>query len=416
MATVLFVHNTFPGRFAFLAEALLARGDTVGAIAGFGEGGYPGVTFRKYRVAQGSTPNLYRPAVRAEADLLRGCAAAAEAQALKAQGFTPDLIISHPGWGESLMMREVWPHARQILQGEFYYRSHGADTHFDPEFETDTSPEADYRIHAKNMGVTLSAMDADAIVCPTPFQGSLYPKPLQPLVKVIHEGVDVDRARPLEQPGLKLSDGRVLDRSTPVVTFINRRFEPMRGFHTMMRALPHFLRDAPDAQVLMIGADEKGGYGPGAPDGRTWGQVFLAEQGAGIDRTRVHFVGPIAYDLMVQALNLGRAHVHFTYPFVLSWSLIDAMACGALILGSDTAPVRDAVEDGVNGRLLNFFDAEGLARAMTEAVSEPERFAPLRAAARATAVERYDQTRLCRPEWMRLIDETLAKGPRPGLW
>jgi len=411
MANVLFVHNTFPGRFEFIAEALRARGDKLAAIAGFGQAGWPDLDFRRYAVSRSSTPGIFDIATRAEADLLRGRAAVEQARRLKAEGFEPDLIIGHPGWGETLFMREAFPRARQILQGEFYYRAHGADTHFDPEFDT-VGDEIDLRIHAKNMGVTLACMDADAVVCPTPFQASLHPEILKPIIRVIHEGVDLSRARPDLATGLKLSDGQVLDRSTPVITFVNRRFEPMRGFHVMMRALPAFLRAVPEAQVLMIGADERGGYGPPAPDGKTWGAVYMAEQGANIDRSRVHFVGALDYEVMASAMSIGRAHVHFTYPFVLSWSLVDAMACEALILGSDTAPVRDAIENGVNGRLLDFFDVAGLARAMEEAVREPERFAPLRKAARVTALAHYDRKGRCLPAWLALIDEVLAKGAK----
>lgn len=415
MADILFVHNTFPGRFEFIARPLLERGHRLAAIAGHGQAGFAGLEFRRYSVAKSSTPGIYPLATRPEADVLRGRAAAEQAVRLRESGFDPQLIIGHPGWGETLFMREVFPRARQVLQGEFYYRARGADMGFDPEFDR-PSLDTDCRVHAKNMGATLAMMDADAVVCPTPFQASLHPAALQPLMRIIHEGVDVERAKPRPDAKLQMSDGRVLDRSTPVITFVNRRFEPMRGFHIMMRALPAFLRAVPEAQVLMIGADERGGYGPAAPEGRTWGLVFTEEQGEAIDRSRVHFVGPLGYDVMATALSIGRAHVHFTYPFVLSWSLIDAMACEALILGSDTAPVRDAIEDGVNGRLLDFFDPEGLARAMVEAVEEPERFEPMRAAARATVLERYDQKTHCLPEWLALIDETLAKGPRVRGW
>ncbi len=412
MTSVLFVHNTFPGRFGFIAEPLLARGWKVAAVAGHGRAGFEGIDFRRYRLPQGSTPGIFKPATRAEADLVRGAGAAEQAAALKADGFEPDLIIAHPGWGETLMLREVFPRARQILQGEFYYRAWGADTHFDPEFDGNDAG-LDYRVHAKNMGVTLACMDADAVVCPTPFQASLHPDLLRPVIRVIHEGVDLSRAVPRPDASLELGDGRTLDRSTPVVTFINRRFEPLRGFHVMMRALPAFLKAAPDAHVLMIGADETGGYGPAAPRGLTWGQVLQAEVGQEHDSQRVHFVGAIDYDLMVRALSIGRAHVHYTYPFVLSWSLIDAMACETLILGSDTAPVRDAIEDGVNGRLLPFFDTAALTRAMVEAVREPDRFTPMRLAARRTALERFDRQGQALPAWLALIDEVLARGPHP---
>lgn len=405
---ILFVHQNFPGQFPHIADAVLKRGHKVAAIGGSTVKGRPGIDVRRWALPRGSTPGIFDAATRAEADLMRGQAAAEAAIRLKADGFTPDLIIGHPGWGETLQLREVYPQARQMLFGEFFYRSHGADVNFDAEFEQST-PVSDFRIHAKNMGLALAYSEADMIVCPTPFQASLLPRGLQERIRVVHEGVDLKRAKRIPNASLKLPNGRLLDGSKPVITFINRHFERLRGFHVFMRALPAFLERCPEAQVLLIGQDSTNVYGGALPEGQTWKGKMLAELDGRLDMDRIHFTGTLDHADMVKALSISTAHVYYTYPFVLSWSLVEAMACECLIVGSDTAPLRDAIEPGVNGLLRDFFDVEGLTDTLVEACRNPTAYAPLRTAARATALERFDRETVGVPGWLALIDEVMAR-------
>ena len=318
MATkrILFVHQNFPGQFPHIAAEVIKRGHKVAAIGGGTAKGVPGVNLRRWALSRGSTPGIFDPATRAEADLMRSYAAADAAYALKKDGFSPDLIIGHPGWGETLQLSEVFPDAKQILFGEFFYRSHGADVGFDPEFEQH-SPVADMRVHSKNLGLALACSLADVVVAPTPFQASTFPKGLQDRIRIIHEGVDTKRARRKPGAKLKLPNGKIIDGSTPVITFINRNYERLRGFHTFMRALPSFLEQRPDAQVLIIGNDSGGGYGGQLPGGMTWKEKMLAEVGDRIDLGRVHFMGAVPHGDMISALSLSWGHVYYTYPFVL---------------------------------------------------------------------------------------------------
>jgi glycosyltransferase involved in cell wall biosynthesis len=399
---VLIVHQNFPGQFPHLADALLARGDKVAAIGGPTARGRPGVDLRKWNSERSSTKDIYAPAVRAEADLIRSVAAAQVAVALKKDGFVPDVIVGHPGWGETLHLREIFPAAKQVLLGEYYYIYHGGDVNFDREFEQPSLAGA-MRNTGKSATQALALTMADLIICPTPFQASTFPEVFQPRIRIQHEGLDLEAARRRPDARVQLSEGRWVDRSTPVITFINRGFERLRGFHIFMRALPAFLDAVPDAQVIAIGADT-GGYGSKAPDGRYWRHYMLDELGARLDQDRVHFVGQIPHDRMIDIFSIGAAHVYYTYPFVLSWSLIEAMACECLILGSDTAPVRDAIEHGRTGLLLPFFDVDALSKAMIAAVRDGEALAPMRAAARATALERFDR-RTGMAVWLELIDQ-----------
>ncbi len=403
---ILIVHQNFPGQFPLIARALLARGDRVAAIGGPTAQVIDGIPLAKWNASRGSTQGIFYQAVRAEADLIRATVALRAAEALRDRGFQPDLIIAHPGWGETAHLRAIWPDAPQLLFGEIYYQARGLDSGFDPEFGMPDMTD-DLRVNAKNAVQAMALAEAARIVCPTPFQASTFPPAFQPRIEIVHEGVDTDRAR--RRPAvLELPEGRTLDGSTPVITFINRRYEPLRGFHIFMRALPAFLDACPEAQVVMIGEEQGVSYGKPLPDGEQWKGRMLAELGDRLDQSRIHFLGRVEHSRMVDALSISWGHVYYTYPFVLSWSLIEAMACECLIIGSDTAPVRDAIEPGVNGLLLDFFDVGALSEAMIRAVREPQAFSAMRRAARETAVSRYDTRNVGLPAWMRLIDEIIA--------
>ena len=409
---ILFVHQNFPGQFPHIAQAAMARGHKLAAIGGPTAKGQPGIDVRRWKYGRGSTPDIFDQATRAEADLIRAFAAAEVAAGLKADGFIPDLIVGHPGWGETLQLNEVFPGVPQILFAEYYYRSHGADVGFDPEFEQMTL-EKSMRVNAKNIGLSMAYGQADVIVVPTPFQASAFPPAFRHHMRVVHEGVDISRAMRKANPRLKMPNGKILDGSTPVITFINRNFERLRGFHIFMRALPAFMERRPDAHVILIGSDSPGGYGGKLEGGRTWRSTMLDEVGDRLDPARIHFTGPVSHGDMISALSMSWGHVYYTYPFVLSWSLVEAMACECLILGSDTAPVRDAIAPGVNGLLNDFFDVDALTEAMVLACEAPERFTDLRKAARVTAREKYDRESVGVPAWMALIEEILAR-PRPA--
>ena len=402
---ILFVHNNYPGQFGFIATALKQRGMRCVAI-GSSTARAIEIPARRWTLPRGSGKDIFVLATRVEADMLRGRAAAEQALKLRDEGFSPQLIIAHPGWGETLFLKDVFPKARQILHGEFYYRSDGADVGFDPEFDQ-VDQNVRFRVTAKNAGMALAYLQADKIVSPTRFQASVFPPALRDRMAIIHEGVDTTTVRKREDVKLVIKDGPTLTAATPVITFINRNFEPLRGFHTFMRALPALLDAVPSAQVVLIGNDKGRGYGAESKD-LTWKDRMLAELEGRLDLSRLHFVGRVPYGWMLDAMSISTAHVYYTYPFVLSWSMLEAMACECLVLASDTKPVRDAIEDGVNGRLIDFFNVKALSDAMIEACRFPEKFMPLRQAARATILDRFDRGTICQPAWLEIIDELLA--------
>jgi glycosyltransferase involved in cell wall biosynthesis len=240
-------------------------------------------------------------------------------------------------------------------------------------------------------------------VSPTAWQHSTFPPEFQHKIRVIHEGVDVDRIKPAPNAALRLASGRKLRRSDEVVTFVARNLEPLRGYHVFMRALPKMMAARPNAQFLAIGGDGVS-YGAAPPAGTTWKSLFLSEVSDQIDMERLHFTGSLPYRDYLSALQISSAHIYFTYPFVLSWSLIEALSAGCLVIGSDTTPVREVI-DSENGILTPFFDSRALADRVIEALERPRRFTAMRARARQTALDRFDLKRLRLPQMMSFIRE-----------
>jgi glycosyltransferase involved in cell wall biosynthesis len=409
MSDVLFVHNNFPAQFGFIAQKLHSEGHRVAAIASeTGRSTFEGLTLVKWGTRRGTTEGILPAAVRAEADLIRGAAAAQAALKLQAEGWNPALIVGHPGWGETTYMREIFPDARQIAYAEYYYRSRGGDVGFDPEFSPPREKDP-HELYGKNAGMAMAFAEADAIVSPTPFQASLLPEVFRQRTHIIHEGVDTSVIKRHPTPKLTMGNGKVIDGSRPLVTLINRRFEPLRGFHIFARALPKLMAAVSDVDVVVIGADEEGGYGKPADKGTTWGQKLFGEVAGRVDRERIHFVGRVPHSLMIETLSLSSAHVYYTYPFVMSWSLLEAMATECLVLGSDTPPVRDAITPDVDGILNDFFDVDALADAMIEACRNPQKFAGMRKAARETVLRNWDRETIHQPAWLNLVEPMLER-------
>lgn len=406
---ILFIHQNFPGQFKHLAPALAKRGHAVAAMTMQKTEArqWQGVTLVPYTAARGTTPNVHPWVSDFETKVIRGEACFRAALKLKAQGFTPDAVVAHPGWGETLFIKEVWPGARLGIYCEFYYHPRGADVGFDPEFPV-KDPEGDAcRLLLKNVNNLLHFETADAGLSPTRWQADTFPERFQGKITVVHDGIDTDLLRPNPEVRLALraaGGGEItVTREDEVITFVNRNLEPYRGYHIFMRALPEILGRRPRARVLIVGGD---GVSYGAqPErerfgNRSWKQIFLDEVGpkmAEQGRQRVHFLGLIPYDRFVALLQVSTVHVYLTYPFVLSWSLLEAMSAGCAIVASDTAPVREAVEDGRTGRLVDFFDVAGLANEVCALLDDPAARERLGQNARAFARAHYDLKTVCLP-------------------
>jgi len=397
---ILLVHRNFPGQFRYLAPALVKAGHRVAVLTWDRNPNPQPLPHVTYRFERGSTAGLAGTFADTVAN---GAAAAQAAQALRARtGEVPDVVFGIINWGETLFLREVWPEARHLGYAEFLYASRGLDTGFDPEFAR-TDFAARLRVTARRAHLIQAAVQADALLAPTAWQAGTFPPELRAKMAVIHDGVDTDRIAPDPGATFQVPGGPLLRVGDEVVTFVNRNLEPYRGFHVFMRALPRVLRVRPGARVVIVGG-EGPGYGPVPAGERTWKDVMLAEVGGELDLSRVHFVGRIPYPDLLDLLRVGRVHAYLSYPFVLSWSLLEAMSLGACVVGSATPPVAEVVSDGVTGRLVDFFDVAGWADALVAALADPEAQTALRAAARRHVVESYDLRRVCLPRLIRFVE------------
>ena len=347
----------------------------------------PGVRFYGYDFDPTPRNKISRDLWSAANALSRGRAAAICLKRLRSEGFSPDVVYGHPGWGEMLHVKDVFPEARVINYCEFYFNRDGQDYAYDPEFP-DSDPDG-FRIRTENMPQLVSMVAADAGISPTPWQRSRYPALFQERISVLHDGIDLDIVKPdataaVHLPGKSLT----LTKADQVLTYVSRNLEPYRGFHIFMRALPALLRRLPHAHVLIVGGDEVS-YGR-PPEAGTYREKYLAEVGPQLDMSRVHFMGRIAYIDYLRVLQISTAHVYLTYPFVLSWSMLEAMGSGAAVIGSRTAPVEDVIDGGRNGLMVDFFSAEELVDTVVRVCGDNELRQHLGRAAMQTVRERFD--------------------------
>jgi glycosyltransferase involved in cell wall biosynthesis len=406
---ILFVHQNFPGQFRYSATALAAdkANQVVALCINLPAYPTPGVTIIRYGVKRKPAADVSPLLQDFQTKTLRGEAAAAAALELKTRGFSPDVIVVHPGWGEQLFLKDVWPQAKLLAFMEFFYRSEGLDTNFDPEFSQDSSGTR-ARTRAKNVN-HLAALDAaDWCLSPTLWQRASLPEVYQPKTSVIFDGIDTAFIAPDADASFTLPDGRILRKSDEVLTFVNRNLEPYRGFHVFMRALPAIQKARPDAVTLIVGGDEVS-YGAKPAGGGGWRDVMLKEVGDRLDLSRIHFLGRIPYAQYRSLLQISRVHAYLTYPFVLSWSMLEALAAECLVIGSSTPPVTEVLRHNENGLLVDFFDIEGWAQTITDALATPDRFAALCTAARQDILARYDLQTICLPRQLALI-KALAAG------
>lgn len=404
---VLFVHNNFPAQYRYLARAL-SRDPSVKMVA-IGSGtsqAVTGVQLRKYALEPKDLAGSHPFARRFDLECQRAEQVLYALSSLVAKGFSPDIILAHPGWGETLPLRIMFPKARLLLYCEFFYADQGRDVDFDPEFPK-AGLDGHIALKLKNAATLLALNDADQGVSPTEWQRSTFPGQYQGNISVIHEGVDIDVAKPDPAAVFDLPSGRQLKKTDEVVTFVVRNLEPLRGYHIFMRALPRILSQRPNAQIVLVGGDGLS-YGMAPPTGTSWKSVFLKEVERRIDPRRVHFVGNLPYKDYLKVLQISSAHVYLTYPFVLSWSFLEAMSAGCVVIGSDTPPVREVLKDGENGLLVPFFDFDGIADRVVDALANPSGYLDLRSQARQTVAETFDMERVCLPKMMALLNASSA--------
>ncbi len=400
---VAFVHRRGLGQFAALAEHLATSGHDVSLICETVDRRLPSVRVIRHRM---------EPGPRADSQMARylgipdhhvriGHRVAETFDSMARQGERPDIVIGHIGWGSMMFVKDVLPNIPALGYCEFFYRAEGADVGFAPDDKPDA--ETRKRLRLRNIAQLISLEAIDGGISPTFWQKSLYPVAAQKRIAVCHEGVDTQLFRPDQRASLKLPDGRIIKTGDPVITFVARDLEPYRGFPQALEAAAKVIQKNNDALFIFVGADGVS-YGTPPPGGGSWKDALLSKYNLPADR--ILFPGAISHDLLRQLYQISTAHIYLTYPFVLSWSVIEAMACGALIIGSDTQPVQEVIRSGQNGLLVPFYDTDALASTILRVLAKPNDFMPLRAAARRTIESRFRLTD-CLARQKNLIDTVL---------
>lgn len=382
---ILLIHQNFPGQFRRLAQTWSREPGW--EVVGLGRHTAPGmndVQWHRYTLHREGLSGQHHYLKQMESAVLHGQATARAMMQMKARGFRPDVILAHPGWGETLYVRDVFPDTRLIHFCEWYYGTRHSDAGFDPEFPTTFDTHAKLRtwnaLHALNLA------QCDAGVSPTEWQRSRHPVDFLPKIHLAHEGIDTEALHPDHTAQLRMPNGQVLRAGDPVITYVARNLEPYRGFHVFMRALEKVQKAHRQCHTVIVGGDEVS-YGQKPKDAAHWREKMLQE--VALDPQRTHFLGKVPYPVFRQVLQVSTAHVYLTYPFVLSWSMLEAMASGCLVIGSRTGPVQEALTHGETGVLVDFFDTGAMADQIVEALVDADRLRPLREAARATVSARY---------------------------
>ncbi|MGQ4646475.1 glycosyltransferase [Lyngbya aestuarii] len=401
---ILFLHPNFPAQFRHLAVALTKESHH---RVVFGtkrrEGQLPGVKKVIYSPSREVRPETHHYVRTLENAVLQGQAVYRLAETLKAQGFVPDVVYGHSGWGPTLFIKDIFPKAKLLCYFEWFYHAHGSDADFDPSDPVNADDEA--RIRTKNAPILLDLYSCDRGLSPTNWQRKQFPIEFQSKINVCHDGIDTDFFKP--QPGAKLVLPRLkldLSQVTEIVTYVARGMEPYRGFPQFIEAIGLLQQRRPQCHAVIVG-ENRVAYGKSLPDRKTYKELMLEK--VPLDLSRVHFTGLLPYAEYLQVLQASAVHVYLTRPFVLSWSLLESLSAGCLVVASHTAPVTEVMEDGINGLLVDFFSPQEVADRVEEALDHPQRMVPLRAKARQTIQERYDLAQLL-PQHLKWIEEVTA--------
>ena len=408
---ILFVHSNYPAQFRHLSDhyardpqhqvVFLSQGKEWTAPSD-GE-----IQLRRYQLGRDPQGQLCHPYLkRFESAVLMGQACLREAMQLRQEGFEPDLIVGHSGFGSTLYLKEIWPEARFLGYFEWFYRTSGSDVGFgekDP-----ISPDTACRVHTYNAPIVMDLALSDQALCPTKWQAQQFPKPLQQQLEVVFDGINTEMFSPLpeteKREGLKIGDLKI-PGDVPLVTYTTRGFEPYRGWPQVAEGLSLLLKRNAQVHVLLVGSDEVA-YGAARGDGRSWRQWALDTYE--YDSSRMHWLAPLQYNDYLKVLQHSWVHVYWTIPFILSWGLMESLSTGCAVVASDTPPVQEVIEAGQEGLLVDFFDSNGLAARVDELLGNPDRRQYLGKRARQTILERGYDLETCLQKQLALIDKLMA--------
>lgn len=404
---ILFMHNNFPGQYRRIEQFIKPMKDVQAAVATLETNAQKQnlktVTYKPHRDA---TQGIHPALIATERAVLMGHAAYNTLLPPAKKGYKPDIILSHSGWGANMFLKDIFPDSKLLTYYEWYYHGVGTDADFLKQ-EPESDPNTLVRVRMKNTPILQDLAAMDWGQSPTYFQRSQFPDLFHDRISVLHDGVDTRFFSPAENPkDVKVKIGDVtLSGEDEVITYVARGMEPYRGFPQFIEAVAELQKQRPNLHVVMLGND-RAAYGSKRDDGKTYKEWAL--ETFDLDLSRLHMPGLQPLETFRDLMRITKAHVYLTVPFVLSWSLMEAMGAGALIIGSDTDPLKEVVTDGENGLLVPFFEPSAIVEAVIRACDDPAGHMPLRQKARETILERYDTEKLL-PQYWDLI-QSVANG------
>ena len=382
---LLLVHQNFPGQFRDLAPALCDRGHELKAIGSSQRPCDPRIEVLRYSYNKPERSGIHQLTQEVDEWIRRGELVAEAAMGLKQRGWAPDLVLAHPGWGEAMLLRQVFPASPLVVWPELWLKPE----HMGLAGQTLAVPQLHY-LRVKDWLVDGAMADAAAAVLPTQYQASTFPERWQNKIQVIHEGVAPELFEQQRLRSLQLRPDLTLGPEVPVVTFISRNLEPMRGFPLFMKALPALQQQQPNVHVVIVGGDELS-YSNG-PAAGTWRDVLLQELEGQLDLSRVHFLGRVPHSELIKIYRRSNLHVYLSEAFVLSWSLTELLACGTPVLAMANPMLEELIEPGTNGALWRG-DAPSLGQAIHQLLADPERLQRWGATSRERMRAHYHQSR-----------------------
>ncbi len=406
---ILFAHNNFPGQYRRLIGHIAGMKDvqaaTVTLATNQNKFATPKVTFRPHREPKA---DIHPAVVGIERAVLMGQAAYKSLMDMKKKNGSPDIILAHSGWGAGLFFKDIFPDAKLLNYYEWYYHCHGGDGEFIERARYDAN--AEIRIRMKNTPILHDLAAQDWGQSPTHFQKSRFPEIFRNNISVLHDGVDTDYFSPAKGAQVKVANGKVLTEKDEVISYVARGMEPYRGFPQFMETVSKLQKIRPNLHVVILGADRIA-YGSQLPSGKGMKEPMLEK--FEFDHDRLHFMGLQPLEFLRDLFRITSAHIYLTAPFVLSWSMLEAMSTGALIVGSDTEPVRELIDDGKNGLLVDFWNTDALVDRMVSVLENPGEFEHLKSSARNRIVNHYAKDDLLPKYWDMITD--VAEGRTPKL-
>ena len=390
---ILLIHQNYPGQFRQLIPLLLREGHELRAICAHQRPLADDVAVLRYEepdLGGLASASINAPGLHYWADgLSRAPKVAWCAEQWRQEGWSPDLILGHSGWGETLLLHHVWPQCPSVLWPELWVKPQHAG--IEPSSQSRGPTLQQVADHSARNYLTRAALaSAQAWVMPTRYQAESMPAEYQDSrLHIIHEGINCDVACPRDDVEYQVRGIRV-DRSVPTVTFVNRNLESLRGFDVFMRALPNILQRHKDVRVLIVG-DNGPGYAGDRGDNVPLKQRMLSELEGQLDLERIHFLGRIPYPTLLALLQASWVHVYLTKPFILGWSLLESMACGCALVGSEGMPVSEVLTHRRNALLVPGGDPSAVAASVLDLLSNASLRSKLGQQARRDAMA-WDQS------------------------